>query len=219
LRPKAILFDLDGTLFDRDGCFRELVERQYVFFGETLAHIPRETYIERVIELDAHGYVDKAVVYRDVARLFELPDAFAQRLLEHFRETYTSLCRGFPEIPSALAALRAKGLKLGVITNGSTQMQEMKIRQLGFEDFFDCVLISDREGLRKPDPRIFELALERLGVTAGEAWYVGDHPVADVRGAFDAGLTAVWRYTPHWPRPEAPAYEIRALDELLRLLP
>ena len=48
--------------------------------------------------------------------------------------------------------------------------------------------------------------------------HVGDHPLVDVHGAFEAGLTPVWRYTPHWQRPEVPAHEIRGLDELVRLL-
>jgi putative hydrolase of the HAD superfamily len=218
LQPKAILFDLDGTLFDRDSSFRELVERQYTCFHAALEHIPRDTYIQRAIQLDAHGYVDKTVVYRDLVSEFTLPDALMQNLLAHFLETYSTLCRCFPEVPSALAALRANGVKLGMITNGSVRVQESKILQLGFADLFDPILISEREGLRKPDPRIFERALQKLGLTAGQAWYVGDHPVVDVRGAFEAGLTAVWRHTPYWPRPDVPAHEIRGLDELVPLL-
>jgi putative hydrolase of the HAD superfamily len=218
LKPKAILFDLDGTLFDWDPSFRELVEQQYACFNAALAHIPRETYVQRVMELDAHGYVERAIVYGEAAREFGLPDALVPRLIGHFWETYSSLCRCFPEVPSALATLRANGVKLGMITNGSVRMQESKIHQLGFAELLHPILISEREGLRKPAPRIFERALGRLGLTSDQAWYVGDHPDVDVRGAFDAGLTAVWRYTPYWPRPDVPSHEIRGLDELVRLL-
>ena len=58
-------------------------------------------------------------------------------------------------------------MKLGISTNGSTSMQEQKIRQLGITDLMD------------------------------EALILGDHPLVDVRGAFEAGLTKVSRYTPH----------------------
>lgn len=218
LQPKAILFDLDGTLFDRDGRFRELAARQYTHFATALAHVTRGFYVARIVELDQHGYVDKAEVYRDLACEFELPDTLRRSLLDHFWETYASLARSFPEVPEALAALRAKGFRLGIITNGSVRMQEPKIAQLGFAGLFDPILISEREGLSKPDARIFERALQRMRVTAEEAWYVGDHPIADVRGAFDAGLTAVWRYAPHWPRPDVPSHEIRDLNDLVRLL-
>jgi putative hydrolase of the HAD superfamily len=62
----------------------------------------------------------------------------------------------FPELPSVLAGLRlrARGMKLGIISNGSTSMQEQKVRQRGLTDLMDEVLISERDGLRKPDPKV-----------------------------------------------------------------
>jgi putative hydrolase of the HAD superfamily len=218
LRPRALLFDLDGTLFDRDTSFLELVHDQYDCFADELDGIPREVFVGRVIEMDAHGYVDKQVVYGRLAREFCLPEITGERLAVHFQDAYAAYSRCFPEVPSALAALRAAGMKLGIITNGSTNMQEQKICQLGLADLMDEVLISEREGLRKPDRRIFDRALEKLHIPATEAWFVGDHPLVDIRGAFDAGLTPVWRYTPHWRRPEIPAREIHGLDELVRIL-
>lgn len=95
-------------------------------------------------------------------------------------------------------------------------MQEDKIRQLGIMDLVDIILVSEREGLRKPDRRIFERALTRLSVDAAESWYVGDHPIADVQGAFDAGLTPVWRRVAWWQAPEVPCRHIDSLDELLQ---
>jgi putative hydrolase of the HAD superfamily len=218
VRPNAVLFDLDGTLFDRDASFLELVQDQYDCFAAELELIPREVFIRRVVEMDGHGYVDRHVVYRDLSREFCLSVTTGERLTTHFRDTYASYSRCFPEVPTALADLRANGMKLGIITNGSTSMQEQKIRQLGIEDLMDEVLISEREGLRKPDRKIFERALGRLRVVPAEAWYVGDHPLVDVHGAFEAGLTPVWRYTPHWQRPEVPTHEIHGLDELVRIL-
>jgi putative hydrolase of the HAD superfamily len=218
VRPKAVLFDLDGTLFDRDASFLELVRDQYDCFAAELERIPREVFVSRLVEMDGHGYVDRHAVYRDLARELCLPETTGERLAIHFRDAYASYSRCFPEVPSALAALRASGMKLGIITNGSTSMQEQKIRHLGLAGLMDEVLISEREKLRKPDRKIFERALERLRVVPAEAWYVGDQPLVDVQGAFEAGLTPVWRYTAHWQRPEVPAHEIHSLDELVRLL-
>ena len=79
----------------------------------------------------------------------------------------------------------------------------------------DVVLISEREGVRKPDREIFARALRRLELQADESWYVGDHPDVDIRGAADAGLAAVWRLTPYWPEPVAPHLRINGIDELL----
>ena len=101
-KPRAILFDLDGTLFDRDASFLELVQEQYQCFGSALAHIPREIYVQRAVELDAHGYVDRQVVYGDLAREFGLPETLAEHLTGHFWEAYHSFCRCFPEVPSTI---------------------------------------------------------------------------------------------------------------------
>jgi putative hydrolase of the HAD superfamily len=218
VKAKAVLFDLDGTLFDRDASFLELVQDQYSSFSAQLGGISRNVFIQRVVEMDAHGYVDKAVVYRDLVREFRLPATLGEELAAHFRDTYASYSRCFPEVPSTLAGLRAGGAKLGIITNGGTSMQEQKIRALGLANLFDDVLISEREGLRKPGRQIFERALGRLGVSARDAWFVGDHPLVDMRGAFDAGLTPVWRHTAYWQRPEVPSREIHSLDELLQIL-
>lgn len=216
MKVKAVLFDLDGTLFDRDSSFLELVQDQYSDFSARLSPISREVFVQRLVEMDAHGYGDKEIVYRDLAREFALSEDVGKELYIHFRDAYASYSRCFPEVPATLSDLRAHGMKLGIITNGATNMQERKIVQLGIANLMDAVLISEREGLRKPDGRIFERAIGRLGVRADEAWYVGDHPLVDVRGAFEAGLTAVWRHTPHWPPPDVPAREIHSLDELLR---
>jgi putative hydrolase of the HAD superfamily len=80
----------------------------------------------------------------------------------------------------------------------------------------DTVLTSEREGVRKPDAAIFDRALTRLGVDAASAWFVGDHPDADIRGASQAGLTAVWRKS--WREAVHATHTITALDELIPLL-
>jgi putative hydrolase of the HAD superfamily len=214
-----VLFDLDGTLFDRDASFLELVQAQYHEFLAELAAVPKEVFVRRVIELDEHGFADKAEVYRDIATEFSLPQSLATRLTGHFYGTYASFSKCFPEVPGTLAHLRTLGLQLGIITNGSTNMQERKVNELGIAGLMDELLISEKEGLRKPDPRIFARALGRLGLSSDEAWYVGDHPTVDIRGAFNAGLTAVWRYTPYWHRPDVPCLAINSIDELMQMLP
>ena len=81
------------------------------------------------------------------------------------------------------------------------------------------MLVSESVGLRKPKPEIFALALETLGLSPSEAWFVGDHPEADIIGAKRAGLTGVWITGFHpWPdgQPE-PSLQIRRLPELIDL--
>ena len=216
---RAILFDLDGTLFDRDAAVRGLVINQHHRIGAALSRVAAETYVERVVALDSHGYGDKTVAYQQVVADFALPASLAATLTADFWATYHSFCRGFPEVVPVLAELRQRGLKLGVVTNGSVEIQEPVIQRLGIAGLLHAVLISEREGVRKPDREIFHRALRTLGVVSDDAWYVGDHPGVDIEGASAAGLTAVWRRTAYWPAPHPRHRTIESLDELLWLTP
>jgi putative hydrolase of the HAD superfamily len=80
------------------------------------------------------------------------------------------------------------------------------------------VLISDGEGVSKPDPEIFRRALERLGTNASDAVFVGDHPDVDVSGARAAGMKAVWRRDRTVSRTVEADAIIEELGELLPLL-
>ena len=215
LKVKAVLFDLDGTLWDRDRAFQQLTDAQHGVIP-ALADIARERYVARVVALDNYGMTDKRSVYAQVVSEFGLPLNCADTLFQHFTSAYPSFCDPFPDALPTLQWLRARDVKLGVVTNGSSQMQQMKIEALGLVPLLDVILISEREGVRKPDPAIFHRALTRLGVDAGSAWFVGDHPEADIRGASEAGMTAVWRRS----RGDAPhaTHTIAMLDELIPLL-
>lgn len=89
-----------------------------------------------------------------------------------------------------LSALRARGYRLAVVSNANGTLRAAFAR-LGLAAFFDVLIDSAEEGLEKPDPRLFELALARVGVTATEAVYVGDMYHVDVVGARAAGLPAL----------------------------
>lgn len=214
----AILFDLDGTLFDRDATVRALVEEQWRVFADQLAHVPACTYVERVLALDAHGYGDKAAVYRQVVAELGLAGGMDAALTEHFWSNYQAHGRLFPEVVDALAALRVHDCQLGIITNGTVAVQEPVIARLGLEPLMDVVLISEREGVRKPAAEIFARALDALDTPATQAWFVGDHPETDVAAAAAAGLAAVWRRNACWPPPMGPHHAIDGIDDVLPLL-
>lgn len=217
-KVSGVLFDLDGTLYDRDGAVRELASLQYAAFAEQLGPVSAERYVERWLELDDHGLGDKRSLHGVLARELGLSEALGEALREHFQDTYPRLGRAFPDALSTLAALKDRGLPLALVTNGTVRSQETKVGRLGLEPFFDAVLISEREGVRKPERAIFERALSRLGVAPASAWHVGDHPMADVAGASAAGLSAIWRHVSYWPEPASATFTIHALGELMPLL-
>lgn len=95
-----------------------------------------------------------------------------------------------PAAEPALRLARDAGLRVAVISNSNGSVRSI-LRDLGLVSYLDFVLDSGEVGCEKPDPRIFRLALERAGVDAAEARYVGDLYSIDVRGARAAGIETV----------------------------
>lgn len=215
---KAALFDLDGTLYDRDVVAEALFEQQYREFASELGGVTREQFLRDAHEMDEHGHGEKEAGYEKIVRAWGLDAALAPRLVEHFWSTYDRLCVPSDATAQLLGELRQRGLKLGVITNGQSIRQRRKLTALGLEGCFDTILVSGEEGVRKPDAEIFRRALARCAVAANEAVFVGDHPVADVEGAHRAGMLAVWKFVPYWPPVITTAPVIHELRELLPLL-
>jgi putative hydrolase of the HAD superfamily len=214
---KAVLFDLDGTLYDRDRVADALFAEQYDAFVDALGSLGRERFLRDVHEMDEHGHAEKELGYRKVVQRWGFEPALAERLIEHFWSAYDKHMELSQDTTDTLRALRGRGLKLGIVTNGPSRTQRRKIATLGLADSFDAILVSGEEGVHKPDAELFRRALARCGVAPHEALFVGDHPVADVAGAHGAGLKAVWKAVPYWAPVVAEAPAIRLLWELIAL--
>jgi len=96
----------------------------------------------------------------------------------------------FDDVLAVLDALRARGLRLGVVSNWETGL-EKTLAEVGIGDYFECVIASGVVRAAKPDPRIFDAALRVLGIEPAQAVHVGDSYEADVAGARAAGLHPV----------------------------
>jgi putative hydrolase of the HAD superfamily len=214
---RAVLFDLDGTLYDRDAAMLALAHDQFVAFRDKLPpHVAEQRFTSRFVELDDHGYANRSDVYRRLADEFGLDNWLTVDLERHFWEAYCRRSEISDDTWSTLQALRSAGKCLGIVTNGQTEWQSRKIDSLGLGSFFDVVLISETEGIRKPDARIFDRARERCGVDRpAESMFVGDHPDVDVAGAHAAGMVAVWKRVPYWTLATEGAIVIDRLSEIL----
>ena len=110
---------------------------------------------------------------------------------------------------------------LALITNGIPDVQRPRIRRSGLDRLFPVVVISGEEGVAKPAPEIFDIALERMGDPAPEeVLLVGDSLSSDVRGGVDYGLDTCWYNPTALERGEGPEprYEIRRLHELREIV-
>lgn len=215
---EAVLFDLDGTLLDRRRSFERFVRDQWERFAHVLRTVDQEQYVQNLIERDHDGYAPRSELFTGMLAQFELPSASADTLLSDYRAGFPSACLLFPDAAETLLSLRASGLKLGLITNGSLRMQSRKLECLALSPMFDTILISDAEGISKPDSQIFHRALERLDTNPARALFVGDHPEVDVAGARAAGLQTVWRRDRAVPRTVEADGVIDELGDLLTLL-
>ena len=211
---QAVLFDLDGTLLDRLSCLRVYLYGQVERLANDLYALPFGEYMERVIELDAHGHADKGELFRSIERDFALSLGTWQRLLDDFLIYFPHVCVPFPKAHQTLTTLRQQGLKMGIITNGAVDSQQPKIDGLGIARYFDTILISEAEGVAKPDAEIFRRATDNLGVSSDQAVMIGDNPEADIRGAKSCGMKAIWKRDEYWEAPEIVDAVIDDLDEL-----
>ena len=211
---RAVLFDLDGTILDRLSCLRVYVYNLVERLPDVFDHVSFLDYMDRLIELDAHGHGDKRQVFRMLESEFRMPPGTGRRLLDDYEAHFPHIAVPFPKAHQTLASLRDSGFKLGLVTNGPITSQQPKIDGLGIAGYFGTILISGAEGVSKPDPEIFRRAVSRLGVTAEETVMVGDNPVADIGGAKSFGMKAIWKRDEYWEAPEVVDGVVGDLDEL-----
>lgn len=195
---KAVIFDLDGTLLDRNRSIKDFIEKQYDRFSPKLKSISKEEFVSRFLELDNRGYVWKDRVYEQLVDEYQITGVTWDCLLQDYRNYFKESCLPFPHVRETLMSLRENDLLLGIVTNGYGPFQMDVIKALEIERFFGTILVSEWEELKKPDPRIFLRAAQQLGVSPHECVFVGDHPVNDVRAAEQAGMKGIWKRDSYW---------------------
>ena len=120
----------------------------------------------------------------------DVSDELFERYVKE-KERIADEMRPFPDAIATVRALRAQGIKVGVLTNGPSDFQRRKLEVSGLGAELDAIAISGELGVAKPEREAFELALALLGTTADETAMVGDSLENDVAGAIAAGFAAV----------------------------
>jgi len=199
--PKAILFDLDDTLFDHRRASLLALQVMHAEFAHAIDFTAfAEKHHEVLEEFHRQFLIGKFTLEQArIARmkvLFnafdrEVDDGLAARAAGVYREQHQANRALLPGARALLEALHTEA-RLGIVTNNSTVEQHEKLRALDIAHYFDTIVISEDVGVSKPDPRIFGIALERIGAEAHEAVLVGDNWHNDVQGALKAGMAAVW---------------------------
>ena len=189
---KAVLFDFDETLQDRTLAFEGYMD---AFLDEYLPNISqkeREAHKQDMRITGNGGYVNRVEWCTNLVKMWgweNAPDATV--LANHYDYNFGDFNVIFENSIPLLKELKARGYLTGVITNGPSVLQNHKMDTSGLRPYCDIVVVSGDEGVHKPDPRLFEITAERLGVKPQECVYVGDHPVNDIQGALSAGMGAI----------------------------
>jgi putative hydrolase of the HAD superfamily len=220
MKFRAVLFDAAETLFTTRGSVGEIyaqVARQYgssADAGAIQAAFTRHFRGAGPISIHEQKQWWKDIVRRvfsDVG-MVENFDEFFDTVYETFRDSQGWIL--FPETLEVLKQLRALGVRLGVISNFDTRIYSV-LDSLGIRHFFDAITISSETGYSKPDPRIFESAVQALGVPAADILLVGDSPQDDVEPAMRAGLNAVLIDRTHRFSPDGRLRRISSLREVV----
>ncbi len=221
--PRLVLFDLDDTLCDYAGA---RVGRLHRAFGEALSHVPGgdrvdlDRMVAESIEIQPHGSDHFAAVLTKYG-------AGRADLVHRARAWFhANRFEGLQLFPGAIDLLDdLRGLdsapRIGMITNGPTDVQDAKLDRLGIRKKFDFILISEAFGVPKPDRRIFEAALQRGPAPAADAVFIGDAPEFDIAGAHRCGMRTIWMdhgrfpWPTELPRPDWIAPDLAAVRALL----
>ena len=217
LRTPLALFDLDDTLCDYVSA-RDL--RLWIAFQEAAGQLAEDLLARMVSESIAtqpHG-VDH---FPELFAAHGLDPASAGLAIDWYRSNRFHGLRLFDDAVPVLAELRARGHRLGIITNGPAEVQRAKVDLLGVEPLVDFVIISGEFGVAKPDPRIFREALRLGRASEREALHVGDSLEFDIAGASATGIRTAWVNRHGAARTAAdpePDHVVRTASEALALI-
>jgi len=223
------LFDADGTLFDYEAAERQALSATLGQFGLPFGPEVLATYQEvngqlwRAFELgqttpERIKTERFALLFEAIGRSGSFPDPAL--FGDAYLTTLGTCVDLLPDAMTVLDALTGK-VRLALITNGLTKVQHARLAASGLDGTFEVVVISEEEGVAKPDPAIFDVAFERMGgPVRREVLMVGDSLTSDIRGANAYGIDACWYNPAGLPRDAEVQvrYEIRRLTALLPIL-
>lgn len=216
---KAILFDLDDTLLNRDKAvdkiFITILEKCY----ENVNYSAKNQMLQKFKEYDkrAYGYSDKTKVLESLFDEFPPMYRLPSNYIQDFWNSNFPQCFSINQNTINIVNTINNQVEVGIITNGSTQRQKAKLINTNLNSCFDIIIISEEVGFSKPDKRIFELALNKLNVEPEAALFVGDDIVKDIGGCQNANIKGIW-FNPHMIKNDTeikPFDEINSFDRLL----
>jgi putative hydrolase of the HAD superfamily len=191
---KAVIFDLDNTLLDFISMKESAVSSAVHAMIEAGLDLDEKSSYERIITL----YQETGWENQQIFDIFlkektgEVDNKYLAAAIVSYRRAREATLRLYPDVQRTLNVLAKMGLKLAVVSDAPSREAWMRIYYLNLHHVFDLVLTFDDVGERKPSPKGFEMALEKLGIKTDEALMIGDWPERDVVGASKLGIKTIY---------------------------
>jgi len=199
---RAVLFDLDNTLFDHLTSARDGLAAFVGNYGVDLTPELSSSWFE-IEQASFDRFLSGELNFQEQRRerlcqflpligqhdsvgASELDEMFAVYL-----QSYENAWTAFPDVVPTLKALRGCGMTVGVVTNGNHDQQAMKINRIGLEPLLDLFFSSEQMSHAKPEAAAFILPCKSLQLSPSQVLYVGDNYRVDIEGARSAGLQAM----------------------------
>ncbi len=200
MKAEHIFFDLDHTLWDFDKnsglAFKKIL-------SEASIALDFKSFITTYIPINANYwklYREEKISKKDLryyrlkdvfdALNFEIEDTMIDFLADEYINQLPNFNHLFEGTFEILNYLKEK-YQLHIITNGFEEIQSLKIENSGIADFFNQVITSESVGVKKPNPRVFQYALEKANAKPELSVMIGDNLEADIQGALDCGIRAI----------------------------
>ena len=211
--PRAVLFDLDGTLIDSRRDLAGAVNSLLVEVG--LEPLPERTVLDQVGR-GARSLVRRSLDLADPEGRVGREEGLLRRFLGHYLGRLLEATVPYPGVVAGLERLQAAGMPMAVVTNKPEAPARTILDGLDLARFFPVVLGGDSLPTRKPEPEMLQVAAHRLGVPLPRCWMIGDSDV-DLDAARRAGVVGVWC---SWGgiHPDAPRGAVRHADRFDELV-
>ena len=220
---KAILFDIDNTLVNFMRMKRHAVDTAADAMIDAGLKMPKKDFIAKIFETYwQEGIEDQQIFNKILVQVMGQVDykVLAVGILG-YRRAIDAFLAVHPHVHPTLTAMAKMGIKMAVVSDAPKLQVWMRIVGLGISHYFDTVVTFDDTGEKKPSPKPFRLALDKLGVIPGEALMIGDWVDRDIVGAKGVGMTAVFaRYGDEFNTPPKTIadFEVQDIAELVEIV-
>lgn len=227
---KHLFFDLDHTIWDFNTNAKATLTDLYAEGLQAKVGVEFNDFYERYLHHNAHLWARYEAGFIGVEELkwkrmwrtlldFKIADeALSRQISLDFLEILPTKKNVFPYTFEILDYLQQKQYSLHLITNGFERTQKMKLQNSGLDKYFTHMITSEASNSLKPKKEIFDYALQLANASLSESLMLGDNQAADVQGALNAGMDAVFVNHINEPLKLQPTYTITHLKELEDIL-